>query len=99
MNAELERLIEEQEKDDTTLVSPEFRDMVSLSGTAADFIATDEGGDVMDFLPRRRGDILITKKHGTNICYLRGCRRPECTNAHRIAVNEYRARKRAEVVA
>lgn len=38
----------------------------------------------------------VLQPHGTNACWARGCRRPECVEAHREYHREYRNRRAAE---
>ncbi|ALJ20393.1 response regulator transcription factor [Microbacterium sp. No. 7] len=45
---------------------------------------------------RSRWDGATLQPHGTNACHARGCRRPECIDAHRAWHRAYVARRRAE---
>lgn len=48
--------------------------------------------------PRRapRPDPATLQPHGTNACYARGCRLPECVEAHKAYHREYAKRRKAE---
>lgn len=101
---ELERLIAEQEKDDSQVVYGEkgHEHDVSIEGME-NAISVDEDGEVTIDLPRERGSILTGAAtwHGTVAGYTKqGCRCPKCRKAQRDYMREYqraaRARKREE---
>ena len=46
--------------------------------------------------PRTRWDAEQLQPHGTNACYARGCRQPECIEAHKQYHRDYVKRRRAE---
>ena len=90
---ELQRLIEEQRKDDTYEVRPERHVSFSLDATLpgsteltfADVVGIDVDGQVRIFAPRPMGHVLVGSKipHGTSGGYTNWkCRCASCRKAH-----------------
>lgn len=95
---ELDRLIEEQQRDDSGVVFPEHSDTVSLDGLENHLAVED--GELIDMRPRERGSILVggASWHGT----IGGYNNHKCKCARcRAAIKEYRRlrRERAEASA
>jgi hypothetical protein len=91
---QLDRLIEEQEKDDSGVIYPEASDQVSLSGLE-NSLAVDEDGELIDLRPRDRGTVLVggADWHGTIYGYARRkCKCLRCRGAKR----DYEAERRAK---
>lgn len=109
--SELERLIAEQQDDDTYFVRPEPQS-VSLDaveeyvgGNDTYFAGTkdehysfgDEDNGVHSFLEPQKGDVLVSGAswHGTTHGYTRKrCRCMKCTEAQKLYLREFRARRR-----
>lgn len=93
---ELERLIREQEADDTPLVRPEGRLTFSLDATwntqdpggddsFANLIGITEQGEIISFIRPARGEVLngTASYHGTDGGYTnQRCRCTKCRKAH-----------------
>jgi hypothetical protein len=98
---ELDILIEEQEKDDTSVIySPEpgHRDDVSIHGMD-NTLAVDEDGELLDLTEHERGTVLVGNAswHGTIAGYTKhGCRKLCCRDVWATYQRAYRARKREE---
>lgn len=106
---ELELLIAAQAKDDAPWVLPQLHVAFSLdqrfsgedgnAGTFADVVGID-GGEVVSFLPRRRGSVLgyvARSTHGTDTGYIRGCRCDLCVAEHRARGRKwYRERRESQ---
>ena len=95
---ELERLIAEQEKDDSTVVFGEkgHEHDVSIEGME-NALTVDGDGEVVVSLPRERGSILVGAAiwHGTRAGYTKHlCRCDRCKKANAEYIAEYRAKKR-----
>lgn len=95
---ELERLIAEQEKDDSTVVFGEkgHEHDVSIEGME-NALTVDGDGEVVVSLPRERGSILVGAAtwHGTRAGYTKhGCKCIPCTEANTKYIAAYRARKK-----
>lgn len=102
--AEIDRLIEEQQRDDASpYLIPERREMVRLDALD-DFVGV-EGGEIVTFEPGRRGNSpnergrILTGTatwHGTTSGYVNHkCRCRPCKDAQAARVRKQRARRKA----
>ncbi len=103
MISELDRLIEEQRKDDAqeTLWPERF---VSFSLDAgggmtadgfsyAEVIGVDDDGTIINYIPAKKGTLIGASYHGTNGGYSnRRCRCDRCRDAHTKELRDYRRR-------
>lgn len=109
--AELERLIEEQRRDDTHIVYPDGRLQIPLDapfingsdGSGFDgfsnLVGVDDEGEVISFIRERRGSVLNGDAiyHGTAGGYgNHGCRCPRCKKAWNEKNTAYQKRRRRE---
>ena len=97
--SEIEELIEEQQRDDTHRVKPEFRSQVPLTNGVANHIGIDQEGEIVTYWPRPpKGTLLVGHAawHGTTGGYRNhGCRCNPCTEAQSKAVREYRKSRKS----
>ena len=87
LSDELDRLVAEQQQDDTGVIKPEFPGtQVPLTETLANHIGMDADGEIVTFFPRPPKGVLLTgtaKWHGTYGGYKRyGCRCEPCRAAN-----------------
>lgn len=96
METELDRLIAEQNRDDTDTISPEFRNQVPLTSGLANCVGYEDG-QIVTFYPRPpKGTLLIgtATYHGTRSGYKNhGCRCAPCKGANAAYIKEYRGRR------
>lgn len=96
--AEIDRLVEEQRKDDTSFISTEFPvDTVPIE-TLVDSLSLTEDGEIAYVGSREKGTILIGTApwHGTTSGYVNHkCRCQPCKTAQATRVRKQRARRRA----
>lgn len=98
---ELDRLIAEQEADDTLSILHDeagHRDDITVEGLD-NILAQDENGELVTFFPRERATVLVggASHHGTLAGYTKhGCRKPCCKDVWNAYMRDYRARKKQE---
>ena len=95
--AEIDRLVEEQRKDDTSFISPERPDMVRLD-VMSDYVGVAEDGEIVSYLPNEHGFILkdFSSYHGTLYGYSnRKCKCAPCKRAMADCKKKRRAEKAA----
>jgi hypothetical protein len=96
--AEIDRLLEEQRKDDTSFVSPEFNtlDTVPIE-TLADALAVGPDGEIVMFGQKEKGSVLTgaAAYHGTASGYRHHkCRCERCKAAKAASVRGERLRRK-----
>ena len=98
--AEIDRLVEEQRKDDTNFISPEFTtlDTVPIE-TLEDFLAIGPEGELVRFNQREKGTVLVgtAAYHGTASGYVHHkCKCVRCKSAHAARIRKQRAQRKAK---
>lgn len=98
--SELERLIEEQERDCSDTIRPEFYEQVPLTEGIANCIGMEMDGEIVSRLPRPpRGTLLVGSApwHGTRGGYENHkCRCDKCRDANATRSRQVRQRRRKE---
>jgi hypothetical protein len=98
--AEIERLFEEQLKDDTSFVSPEFNTLDTIPiETLVDSLAVAPDGEIVMFGQKEKGTVLIGSAayHGTVSGYVNHkCKCDRCKGAQATRVRRQRAQRKAK---
>lgn len=97
---EINRLVEEQRKDDTNLVQTEFSGLNTVPiETLADSLAVTPDGGIVMFGQREKGTVLVGSApyHGTISGYVNHkCKCVRCKGAHAARVRRQRAQRKAK---
>ena len=95
--AEIDHLVEQQQRDDRDYVAPEFRDMVPID-EMENLLGVADDGEIVSFERHEKGSVLTgyAVYHGTFGGYTNHkCRCPRCKAAN----TEHQRKRRAEKAA
>jgi len=95
--AEIDRLVEEQLKDDTDFIEPQFPNTVSTD-VLDDLLGITGDGEVISFKRAERGSILTgaASWHGSTSGYVNHkCRCRPCKDAQAARIRKQRERRKA----